>query len=53
MNVALGSAAETRYLLDLATRLDMLAKADAAPLCGAYEGLLKKLQKLLQAIERM
>lgn len=53
VNIALGSAAETRYLLDLATRLGFLAAADAVSLGANYEQLLKKLQKLLQAIERM
>lgn len=53
VNVAIGSAAETRYLLDLATRLRFIGTADAVPLCAAYEELLKRLQKLLQAIERM
>lgn len=53
INIAFGSAAETRYLLDLATRLGFIAAPDAASLCTAYEELLKKLQKLLQAIERM
>jgi four helix bundle protein len=53
VNIALGSASETRYLLDLATRLGFLAASDAAALCTAYEELSEKLQKLLQAIERM
>ena len=53
VNIALGSAAETRYLLDLATRLGFIPAGDAASLRNAYEELLKTLQKLLQAIERM
>lgn len=53
INIALGSAAETRYLLHLATRLEMLANHDGESLCKVYDELLKKLQKLLQAIERM
>ena len=53
VNVALASAAETRYLLDLAQRLGMVAVPDAEALSEAYDQLLKRLQKLLQAIERM
>jgi len=53
VSIALGSAAETRYLLDLSTRLGFVPTADAAGLCSEYEELLRKLQKLLQAIERM
>ncbi len=53
VNIALGSAAETRYLLDLSTRLGFLAGSDTGALCAGYEELSKKLQKLLQAIERM
>ena len=53
VNIALGSAAETRYLLDLTMRLEFLSASDASALCTAYEDLSRKLQKLLQAIERM
>jgi four helix bundle protein len=53
VNIALGSAAETRYLLDLGTRLGFFVAAEAAVLCSRYEDLSKRLQKLLQAIERM
>jgi len=52
-SIALGSAAEARYLVDLGTRLGFVAASDASALCSEYEELLKKLQKLLQAIERM
>jgi four helix bundle protein len=53
VNIALGSAAETRYLLNLAARLELLPASVASALGADYEELLKKLQKLLQAIERM
>jgi four helix bundle protein len=53
VNIALGSAAETRYLLDLAKRLCLVPAGDVSSLCEEYEGLLKKLQKLQQAIKRM
>jgi len=53
VNIALGSAAETRYLLDLAARLGFIPISDASPLGLEYETLAKQLQKLLQAIERM
>jgi four helix bundle protein len=53
LNVASGSAAETRYLLHLATRLDLLSTSDDDSLCNDYHELLSKLQKLQQAIDRM
>jgi four helix bundle protein len=53
VNIALGSAADTQYLLDLATRLEFLSASDATALCSGDEELSKKLQKLLQAIGRM
>lgn len=53
VNVAMGSAAETRYLLALATRLRMLARGEGDVLCQDYEQVLRKLQKLLTAIEAM
>ena len=53
VKIALGSAAEARYLLDLASRLGFIVGRDTASLCTAYEELSKKLQKLQQAIERM
>ena len=53
INVAFGSASEVRYLLGLAMRLGMVRGQEAVALCDAYDELLKKLQKLLHAIERM
>ena len=53
VNVAFGSASEAQYLLHLTVRLGLLSPAEGAPLCDAYLQLLRRLQKLLQAIERM
>jgi four helix bundle protein len=53
LNVAFGSAAETRYLLQLSSRLKLLPEADVTPADAAYDELLRALQKLLQAVSRM
>ena len=53
LNIAFASAAETRYLLHLATRLSILTSSDGDSLCDAYQNLLRKLQKLQQAIDQM
>jgi len=39
LQIAYGSAKEVSYLLDLATRLDLLAKAEVEPLTREYDGL--------------
>lgn len=51
VSIALGSAAETHYLLTVALRLDILP--GAAALISEYEGLLRGLQKLHASIERL
>ena len=50
INVALASATEARYLIDLAYRLNLLPGDDIPVLTADYRELLKKLQKLLNAI---
>jgi len=46
LDIALGSASETRYLLDLATRLGLVAPEQARSLIQGYEGLIRSLQAL-------
>ena len=53
VNIAFGSATEAHYLLHLAIRLGVMSPEAGRPLCDAYDHLLRRLQKLLQAIERM
>lgn len=56
ITIALGSASETRYLLHLASRLDMLEPEDATSLVARYGELVRALQALrvgvLEAEER-
>ena len=53
LNIAFGSAAETRYLLQLSFRLKLLPEADFTSADAAYHELLCALQKLLQVVSRM
>jgi four helix bundle protein len=53
VNIAFGSAAETRYLLGLASRLRYIGPRFAGELDSAYENLLNGLNKLIAAIEVM
>ena len=53
LNIAFGSAAETRYLLQLSFRLKLLSETDFKSADAAYDELLCALQKLLQAVSRM
>ena len=53
INIALASATEVRYLIDLAQRLEMFTGDDISTLVEDYLQLLKKLQKLLNAIGAM
>lgn len=48
VSIALGSAAETRYLLTVAYRLNLMPEAGG--LISDYEGLLRGLQKLHASI---
>ena len=49
---SLGSAAETRYLLGVASRLDMLPAHEHIQLDGAYGDVLRAMEKLIAALER-
>ena len=53
LNVATGSAAETRYLLDLAARLQFVTLNVSQELRTRSTELLKGLQKLVRALERL
>jgi four helix bundle protein len=53
LNVAFGSAAEARYLLQLSYRLKFLPESEFTFADSAYDDLLGALQKLLQAVARM
>jgi four helix bundle protein len=50
--VALGSASETRYLLTLARRLEMLPATEHRDLDVTYGDLLRGLQALINALEQ-
>jgi four helix bundle protein len=50
LNIALGSANETRYLLDLSTRLGMLSPDRNKPLWSLYTELIAKLQALINSL---
>lgn len=52
LTVAMGSASELRYLLDLAKRLGVLAEEDHAELEARCGELLPGLQGLISALER-
>jgi four helix bundle protein len=52
LNIADGSANETRYLLDLSHRLEMLPSATFQPLLALYTELIAKLQALINALDR-
>ena len=49
LNIAVGSANETRYLLDLSTRLGMVAAERTKPLGLLYTELIAKLQALINS----
>jgi four helix bundle protein len=53
LNVAFGSGAEARYLLGVATRLEMLPTGVSHDLDDSYETLLNAMNKLLAAVDRM
>jgi len=50
LNIALGSAAETRYLCDLSARLNYLAAADAQSLDTGYSHLCASLTALINSL---
>jgi len=51
MGIALGSASEARYLLELAVRLEFIAAADHARLEPRFRELVRGLYKLIEALE--
>jgi four helix bundle protein len=51
LNIALGSAAETRYLCDLSARLNYLAPADRQNLEAGYAHLCAALTALINSLE--
>jgi four helix bundle protein len=53
LNIALGSAAEALYLLQVSFRLQLIAEAQFEEVEAAYHDLLCSLQKLHQAVSRM
>ena len=50
LTIALGSASEARYLLDLAYRLEFVPKATAEPLEARCGELVRSLQKLVTSV---
>lgn len=50
LEIALGSASETRYLLDLCGRLGLLRREMAQPLIDEYSTVIKGLQALISRI---
>jgi four helix bundle protein len=52
LNIAVGSASEVRYLVDLGRRLKMLPAADAERLLEGYDHLVRSLKRLLFAMQK-
>ena len=50
LNIAAGSAAEARYLVDLSSRLGFVVEADRVALTGDYAELAAGLQALIRAL---
>ena len=53
LNIANGSSAEARYLLEVSWRLKLLTDANHQTLTVRYTDLLKGLQKLIAALQNM
>jgi len=51
LSVAAGSANETRYLLDVSHRLEMVSGKDWDYLCTHYSELIAELQALIRSLE--
>jgi four helix bundle protein len=51
ISIAAGSANETRYLLDVSCRLQMLDENRRDRLCNHYSELIAKLQALIRSLE--
>jgi four helix bundle protein len=52
LNIAAGSAGEVRYLIDLSRRLKILPATDAEPLFEGYDELVRRLKRLLFALQK-
>jgi len=52
LNIAVGSAAEVRYLVDLSQRLRMLPAADSDRLGEGYDRLVRSLKRLLFTMQQ-
>jgi four helix bundle protein len=50
LNIAAGSAAEARYLIELSLRLAFMQQRDCEPLCVKYTELAAGLQALINAL---
>src|SRR5262245_62012833 len=50
LNIAAGSASETRYLVDLSVRLRFMSEVDGRPLTTGYTQLCAQLQTLIAAL---
>jgi four helix bundle protein len=50
LETALGSACETRYLLELSTRLQLLDRSKVQQLCEEYSHLIAGLQALINSM---
>jgi four helix bundle protein len=50
LNIAAGSASETRYLIDLSTRLGFVAESDGAAATATYTELCAKLEALIKSL---
>jgi four helix bundle protein len=51
LNIATSSAAETRYLIDLSSRLRYLPPEEGEKLTAKYDTLCAKLKKLVSALD--
>lgn len=51
LSIALGSASETRYLIDLSHRLKMIPDSDHSQLHPAYGELVRSLQALISSLK--
>jgi four helix bundle protein len=52
LNIALGSASEMRYLIDVSVRLRYVADADVADFEDCSRELVRSLQNLIEALRR-
>jgi four helix bundle protein len=50
VTIALGSASEARYLLDVSTRLGLLPKTPSETLAARYHSLIRGLQRLVTTL---